>query len=128
MNLNQVTVAVHDINLAVDFYKTLGLIQIVSADHYARFSFPDGDATFSVYLDTEKEGLDCRSVVYFEHEALDSLVEELKSKGIKFDQEPTMQTYLWKEATLSDPSGNKIKLYWAGENRLDPPWKIQADN
>ncbi|MDF5290791.1 VOC family protein, partial [Vibrio parahaemolyticus] len=40
MNLNQVTLAVHDINLAVEFYKKLGLNQIVEDDHYARFSFP----------------------------------------------------------------------------------------
>ena len=124
MNLNQVTVAVHDINLAVDFYKNLGLTQIVSDDHYARFSLPDGESTFSIYLDSEKNGLECRSVVYFEHQELDNLVENLKDKGIQFEQEPIIQTYLWKEAILSDPSGNKIKLYWAGENRLNPPWKI----
>ncbi|MCG9786824.1 VOC family protein [Vibrio mediterranei] len=126
MNLNQVTLAVHDIELAIEFYTKLGLIQIVGNEHYARFSFPDGDATFSVYLDTEKQGLDCRGVVYFEHEKLDELVSHLKSEGIEFSQEPTMQSYLWKEASLIDPSGNKIKLYWAGENRLNPPWKLET--
>ncbi len=35
MNLNQVTLAVNDIEEAVTFYKTLGLIQIVADDHYA---------------------------------------------------------------------------------------------
>lgn len=125
MNFNQVTLAVHDINLAVDFYKALGLTQIVGNEHYARFSFPDGDATFSIYLDTDKKGLDCRGVIYFEHEELEQLVESLKSKDIVFSQELTMQSYLWKEAALSDPSGNKIKLYWAGENRLNPPWKLK---
>lgn len=126
MNFNQVTLAVHDINLAVDFYKTLGLIQIVGNEHYARFSFPDGDATFSIYLDTDKRDLDCRGVMYFEHEELEQLVESLKSKGIVFSQELTMQSYLWKEVGLNDPSGNKIKLYWAGENRLNPPWKLEG--
>ncbi|UQA50991.1 MULTISPECIES: VOC family protein [Vibrio] len=125
MNLNQVTLAVDDINLAVAFYKALGLIQIVSDEHYARFSFPDGDSTFSIYLDPEKRGLECRGVVYFEHAELDQLVENLKGKGIEFEQEPIDQPFLWKEAVLSDPSGNKIKLYWAGENRLNPPWKIE---
>ena len=125
MNLNQVTLAVHDINLAVEFYKKLGLNQIVEDDHYARFSFPDGESTFSIYLDTDKTGLDSRGVVYFEHQELDELVEDLKSKGVKFEQEPTMQPYLWKEAVLNDPSGNKIKLYWVGENRLNPPWKLK---
>ena len=124
MNLNQVTLAVHDMKSAVEFYKKLGLIQIVSDDHYARFSFPDGDASFSIFLDPEKQRVQSRGVVYFEHEALDELVERLKRQGINFDQALEMKPYLWKEAMLRDPSGNEIKLYWAGENRLNPPWKI----
>ena len=40
-------------------------------------------------------------------------------------QEPTDQHWLWREAILHDPSGNKIKLYWAGENRLNPPWRVE---
>nr|WP_086939854.1 VOC family protein [Thaumasiovibrio occultus] len=125
MNLNQVTLAVNDIPEAVTFYQKLGLTQIVGNEHYARFTFPDGDATFSIYLDPDKKGLACRGVVYFEHQELDQLVETLKGKGIEFEQEPTIQSYLWKEAILSDPSGNKIKLYWAGENRINPPWKME---
>jgi catechol 2,3-dioxygenase-like lactoylglutathione lyase family enzyme len=124
MNMNQVTLAVHDIELAVAFYQKLGLIQIVENEYYARFSFPDGDSTFSVYLDQEKGGLDCRGVVYFEHQELEQLVERLKGMGVEFVQEVTMQSYLWKEAGLLDPSGNKIKLYWGGDYRLNPPWKL----
>jgi hypothetical protein len=33
--------------------------------------------------------------------------------------------YLWREAVLRDPSGNRIKLYHAGENRLNPPWRVE---
>lgn len=66
------------------------------------------------------------SVKYFEHEQLDTLVEELKSKGSEFTQEPTDKDYLWREAMLADPSGNGIKRYWTGENRLNPPWRINA--
>ena len=32
---------------------------------------------------------------------------------------------LVKRELLLDPSGNKIKLYWAGENRLNPPWRVE---
>ena len=63
-------------------------------------------------------------MIYFEHEALDELYTSLVEKGIRFEQ-PTQQRYLWKEAILRDPSGNKIKLYWAGENRVNPPWKVE---
>jgi len=60
----------------------------------------------------------------FEHENLDEWVAQLKTKGVVFDQEPTDQPYLWREAILHDPAGNKIKLYWAGENRRFPPWRV----
>ena len=63
-------------------------------------------------------------MIYFEHQNLEARVEELVSKGIDFDQEVREESYLWKEAVLTDPSGNKIKLYWAGENRLNPPWRV----
>ena len=127
MNMNQITLAVNDMDESVTFYNTLGLIQIVSDEHYARFALPDGDATFSIYLDPDKHAVEPRSVVYFEHEQLDELVTYLKDKGIVFLQEPVDQPFLWREAILNDPSGNKIKLYWAGENRLNPPWRITAE-
>ena len=56
---------------------------------------------------------------------LDEWVAELKENGIEFDQDPKDEKYLWREAVLHDPSGNKIKLYWAGENRLNPPWRVE---
>ena len=53
MNLNQVTLPVKDMNEAVAFYLKLGMIQIVDTPHYARFQCPDGDATFSLSLETD---------------------------------------------------------------------------
>ncbi|OMH31671.1 VOC family protein [Motiliproteus sp. MSK22-1] len=123
MNLNQVTLAVQNMDKATEFYRALGFTQIVDTEHYARFECPEGESTFSLYLETEE--FKNSSVIYFEHEQLDDWVMELKSKGIKFEQEPTDQPYLWREAVLSDPSGNKIKLYWAGDNRLNPPWRVE---
>jgi len=34
------------------------------------------------------------------------------------------QRWLWREACLNDPAGNRICIYHAGENRRYPPWKI----
>ncbi|MDX1304546.1 VOC family protein [Photobacterium sp.] len=124
MNLNQVTLTVKNMEESVRFYKTLGFNQIVADDHYARFECPEGDSTFSLYLgDPDSQS---NSVIYFEHEQLDALVESLKSEGIEFVQEPTDKDYLWREAMLTDPSGNEIKLYWAGDNRKNPPWRVNA--
>ncbi|KHT57439.1 glyoxalase [Alteromonas marina] len=123
MELNQVTLPVTNMVEAVEFYLTLGFTQIVDTSHYARFTCPEGSSTFSLSL--ESESAQNHSVIYFEHEALDELYTSLVEKGIRFEQPPTQQRYLWKEAILSDPSGNKIKLYWAGENRVSPPWKVE---
>lgn len=122
MNLNQVTLSVNNMDEATEFYLKLGFTQIVDTPHYARFECPEGTATFSLALETGDSSNS--AVIYFEHEKLDQWVTDLKSLGIKFDQEATDQSYLWREAILHDPSGNKIKLYWAGENRLNPPWRV----
>lgn len=122
MELNQVTLPVNNMEDAVQFYLTLGFTQIVNTPHYTRFSCPTGNSTFSLSL--ENNAFENHSVIYFEHEALDELCESLAQKGIVFEQAPKEESYLWKEAIVKDPSGNKIKLYWAGENRLNPPWKV----
>ncbi|MEM6793101.1 MAG: VOC family protein [Acidobacteriota bacterium] len=123
MNLNQVTLPVHNMDRAAEFYRRLGFTQIVDTPHYARFECPIGDATFSLSL--EDEGFSNGATIYFEYERLDEWVRDLEAKGISLDQEPRDQSYLWREAILRDPSGNKIKLYWAGENRLNPPWRVE---
>lgn len=123
MELNQITLPVKDMDAAVNFYLKLGFTQIVDTPHYSRFSCPEGNSTFSLSLETEE--FENRSVIYFEHEELDELCADLSRRGIQFEQLPTEQRYLWKEAILKDPSGNKIKLYRAGENRLNPPWKVE---
>ncbi|PCC10258.1 VOC family protein [Pseudoalteromonas sp. JB197] len=124
MNLNQITLPVTDMEISTKFYRDLGFIQIVDTPHYARFECPDGDSTFSLSLEEGEFG--CGAVIYFEHEKLDELVKSLKIKGFVFLQDPTDQSYLWREAVLHDPSGHKIKLYWAGENRVNPPWRVEV--
>ncbi|RCS26522.1 VOC family protein [Polaribacter sp. WD7] len=124
MNLNQITVPVLDISKSILFYENLGLRLIVKAlPHYARFECPDGNSTFSIHLTKELpagEGI----YVYFECENLDEQVEKIKSKGIVFDQEPTDKSWLWREARLKDLDGNQLILFYAGKNRLNPPWRI----
>lgn len=122
MDLNQVTLPVLDMEEARAFYRRMGFLQIVDSPHYARFECPDGGASFSLSLETE--AFNNGTVVYFEHRELDELVAQLIDKGFVFDQMPMDMRYLWREAILHDPSGNKIKLYRAGENRLNPPWRV----
>ena len=126
MNMNQVTLAVSDIDKASDFYRRMGFLQIVDSPRYARFECPEGNASFSLSL--EETAHTNGATAYFETDKLDKLVKDLKSEGFEFDQDPTEMTYLWREAILHDPPGNKIKLYWAGENRLYPPWRVEKSS
>ncbi|GEA10416.1 VOC family protein [Alteromonas sp. KUL49] len=124
MKLNQVTLPVRNMKVVVAFYQTLGFELIVDTPHYARFYCADGEATFSLAL--EDKLFNNGVTLYFEVEMLDETVLQLKQKGIQFIQDPVDQPYLWREAVLCDPSGNKLKLYWAGENRVNPPWRVTA--
>jgi catechol 2,3-dioxygenase-like lactoylglutathione lyase family enzyme len=127
MRLNQVTVPSTDVPKSIEFYKRLGLIQIVdSPPEYARFLCPDGDATFSIHhTDALTKG--AGPVIYFECDNLDETVAELKAGGLEFDSDPVDQSWLWREAYLRDPDGNLICLFHAGENRLNPPWRISRE-
>ena len=124
MELNQVTLPATDVAASVAFYRTMGFELIVDAPHYARFKSTVGDATFSLHK-VEAEPAASETVVYFECAELDEQVAALQAKGIQFTQEPRDERWLWREARLLDPSGNVICLYHAGENRLNPPWRVK---
>jgi predicted enzyme related to lactoylglutathione lyase len=125
MNQNQITIPSLDLTIAIPFYQTLGLTLIVeSLPHYARFECPDGSSTFSIQQ-VEQLPIGDGIHIYFECELLDELVKELIRQGIEFQEMPTDKTWLWREASLKDPDGNHIILYFAGENRLNPPWRLK---
>jgi catechol 2,3-dioxygenase-like lactoylglutathione lyase family enzyme len=126
MRLNHVTLRVAELDRSIAFYKLLGLTQIVASDGYARFVSPDGDSTLS--LESRGESPESAASVisiHFETERLDALVGGLKQEGVTFEQEPKDQPYLWREAILRDPDGHRVFLYYAGVNRLDPPWRLR---
>jgi catechol 2,3-dioxygenase-like lactoylglutathione lyase family enzyme len=127
MRFNHVTLDVADLERAKAFYRTLGLVQIVdSPPRYARFVLPQGDATLSVEVMGDRPDRPAdRAQLFFECDALDETVAALKRKGLVFDQEPTDMFYLWREARLRDPDGHELRLYFAGENRLNPPWRMK---
>lgn len=125
MNLNQVTIPVTDVDRSIRFYTKLGLRLIVRAlPHYARFECPDGDATFSLHAAEERstgEGI----WVYFEVANLDSYVAGLITQGVVFEELPADKPWLWREARLKDPDSNQIVLYFGGDNRKNPPWRVE---
>ena len=126
MDLNQVTIPTLSVEKSIEFYEKLGLKPIVKAvPHYARFELPEGSATFSLHHVEELpkgEGI----YLYFESERLDELVNDLVKEGIEFDELPEDRSWLWREARLKDPDGNQLILYYAGENRKNPPWRVDS--
>ena len=127
MNLNQVTLPAREVAPAVAFYRRLGLRLIVDAlPRYVRFECPDGDSTLSVEQ-TDATGPLSATVVYFECEDLDGMVDCLVAAGVEFEQLPADQPWLWREARLKDPAGNRLCLYRAGPNRRHPPWRVNAE-
>ena len=128
MNLNQVTVYTAKPLETAEFFTKLGLILIVdSLPRYSRFECPDGDSTLSIQqAETRPSGSvsDQSIVLYFECDDLDGEVTRLKSLGLVFDEDPTDREWLWRQAYLRDPNGNRICLFHAGKNRKNPPWRV----
>jgi hydroxymethylpyrimidine/phosphomethylpyrimidine kinase len=122
--LNQVTVTGTNYERSVDFYRRLGLKQIVDSPDtgYARFETAGG-VTFSVQIDPD-EKIVATTAIYLECDDLDERVENLARSGIAFEHGPRNQPWMWREARLRDPDGNIIFFYKAGEARRFPPWRI----
>ncbi|WP_373414849.1 VOC family protein [Ensifer aridi] len=79
MRLNQVTVAMADLDAGWQFYCTLGLKPIVDPrPRYARFVCPHGDSTFSLHQGENGGG---GTTIYLECENLDETVSNLKEAG-----------------------------------------------
>lgn len=125
MNLNQITVPSLNVDQAVSFYEKLGLKLIVkSTAQYARFVCPDGASTFSIQkVDILPMGDGVH--VYFECDNLNQQVADLQLLDVTFDELPKDKPWLWREAHLRDLDGNHLILYAAGDNRLNPPWKLK---
>ena len=126
MVLNQITVPSVDIKKSANFYETLGMKAVVKASpHYARFVCPDGKSTFSLYK-VEKLPMGEGVSIYFECDDLDKQVNALVDQGIEFDEMPNDKPWLWREARLRDLDNNQLILYYGGENRLNPPWRVEG--
>ncbi len=124
MRLNHVTLSVGDVARSAQFYARLGLTQIV-ADYpnYARFQAAEGEATLSLQR-ADRASAEKSASIHFEVDDVDRTVDELQHVGFEFAVAPVDQPYLWREAILLDPDGHRIFVYHAGENRLNPPWRL----
>jgi len=124
MNLNQITIPVVNVEKSIGFYETLGLKLIVKdLPTYARFVCPEGNSTFSLHQVKnlpKGEGI----WIYFEVKNLSDYIQSLIERNIRIDEMPNVKTWLWREARLKDPDNNQIVIYFAGINRIYPPWRL----
>ncbi|WP_156255554.1 bifunctional hydroxymethylpyrimidine kinase/phosphomethylpyrimidine kinase [Sandarakinorhabdus oryzae] len=120
--LNQITVPATDYATSLAFYRQLGLRLIVDSpdNGYARFEAGNG-VTLSIHVGDGQAG---GATVYLESLRLDAWVAALIAAGLVFEQLPQDEDWLWREARLRDPAGNRICLYAAGEARRFPPWRV----
>ena len=124
--LNQITLSATDYAASVAFYKQMGLTQIVDSPGaegiggYARFEAANG-VTLSIHFGDGAAG---GATAYLESGALDAWVAYLARRGVRFDAMPKDEEWGWREARLTDPAGNRLCLYQAGEYRRYPPWRI----
>lgn len=123
LSINQVTVYVTDVEKSFDFYLRLGLYPIVKSPHYARFIAPRNESTFSIH---QGDSVSSTTIVYFEVDDVDQFVDDLSSKNISVVDQPQNKDWLWREAYILDPDGNKLCVYNAGKNRLYPNWRIDS--
>jgi catechol 2,3-dioxygenase-like lactoylglutathione lyase family enzyme len=125
VDLNHVTVSSPVLDASRAFYRLLGLRLIVETDDYLRFECPDGTGTLSVEHADEGHAPGS-TTIFLECQDLDEEVQRLVAAGVSFEHGPVDQPWLWREARLRDPAGHRICLFWAGSNRLDPPWRLES--
>lgn len=124
VRLNHITLPATDVEASATFYTRLGLTQIVASyPEYARLLSPQGEVTLSLHHVERTDGSPGASI-HFEVDDVDRAVERLKQEGFIFVCDPVDQPYLWREAIALDPDGHHVFIYHAGENRLDPPWRV----
>jgi hydroxymethylpyrimidine/phosphomethylpyrimidine kinase len=121
--LNQLTLPASDYEASVAFYRLLGCRLIVAAPpRYARFEVPGG-TTLSIAV---RQPADPSSTTehFFQCADVDKEVARLAEAGLRFAIMPEDRDYLWRVAELSDPHGNRIRLYQTKESRRFPPWRV----
>lgn len=111
--------------MSVGFYLKLGLKMIVLAEgRYARFELPSGSSTFSIHH--SQDHVAGGNVLYFEVDDVNRKHAELVEAGIEFDTAPRDESWNWREARLTDPSGNLLCLFHVGQDRRFPPWRLAS--
>jgi len=128
MFLSHITLLVSNIPRSKAFYEELGLELIVDAAHYCRFRANlegQGSQTLSISHSQGPIGQSCHVGFEFASpDALDAYAALLQSRGLILSEPPQDRSWLWRDVILHDPDGHEILLLYAGDNKLNPPWRV----
>jgi catechol 2,3-dioxygenase-like lactoylglutathione lyase family enzyme len=126
MRLSHVTLHVTQIARSRAFYERLGFELIVAADHYCRFII-GGDTTLSIEAHAGTITPAAQVCMEFDAPAaLDAEIARLAGSGVAIAEPPNDKRWLWREARLIDPDGHVLIYFFAGESKLDPPWRVRS--
>jgi catechol 2,3-dioxygenase-like lactoylglutathione lyase family enzyme len=130
MRLSHVTLQASDIPRSRAFYIALGFEILVDEAHYCRFltriDEGPGDETLSI----EKHAGAIQPAAQLGLEfptpaALDAYAAVLRLKGVAVAEGPIDRSWLWRDARVFDPDFHEWMLFFAGKNKLDPPWRVK---
>jgi catechol 2,3-dioxygenase-like lactoylglutathione lyase family enzyme len=130
MRLSHVTLHVADVPRSRDFYLRFGFELIVDEARYARFLARVGEGPGNETLSIERREGPFRPAAQMGLEfptagALDAYVADLRQRGIPGVEGPVDREWLWRDARVVDPDGHEWMLFYAGRNKLDPPWRVR---
>lgn len=124
MRLSHVTLHVTDIPRSRAFYERLGFTLIVAADHYCRF-IVGSETTLSIEAHPAPIAPSAQVCMEFDTPAaLDAEISRLAGARVAIAEQPNDKTWLWREARVIDPDGHVLIYFFAGANKLDPPWRV----
>jgi hydroxymethylpyrimidine/phosphomethylpyrimidine kinase len=133
MELSQAIIQVSDLDAACDFYRRLGLVQIIGGHPaYARFRTTRGRGSISLLStisSSEETALVSASrgatMIYLECDDLDATSATLVDSGISLSDPIRDNPFGTRMAAVTDPDGNRIGLFEdKGDYRLNPPWRL----
>jgi catechol 2,3-dioxygenase-like lactoylglutathione lyase family enzyme len=125
MRIAHAILQVADIPRSRTFYTRLGFELIVAADHYCRFIVGEG-TTLSIERHDSPIAVGAPTYLEFDTaEALDAEIARLAKAGLSIAEAPNDKRWLWREARLIDPDDHILIYFFAGANKLDPPWRVR---
>jgi catechol 2,3-dioxygenase-like lactoylglutathione lyase family enzyme len=106
-SLDYITISVSNVATSAIFYKeTFGFDILHQSQHFALISLPN----INLGLHSGKDGGPANTNLHFRVADLDKAYERLQGRGIAFIEQPKLQAWGIRSASLLDPDGYRLEL------------------